>query len=213
MTRPVPLLALPLFACTVLAEQALDDDASVFGDAVQASAGGAIAATTGKGVGGTGATGGSVETGCGAVPSEVAPCPDDDDDACTGGCADGVCRIRCEGKDACKDATKTCPPGLHCEVSCAGKSACKAATFSCPAEHRCALSCDGDDACADAIVVGAAGPLSVVCGIGKSACDHLAVDCGVGSCEVSCLAGGPRPQVSCGSACRCQTCDPGGPEH
>lgn len=208
MTRPVALLALlPLLACTVLAEDALEDDA---GDGVVETAGGGALGAAGAGAGtagpgsGAGGSGGTAGLACGEAPSAVAPCPDNG--ICNGGCEAGICLIRCVGVDACKDAMIVCPPGLHCEIACSGKASCKASTSSCPPEHRCRLSCDGDDACVDATVLGAAGPLEVVCGDEKSPCDELSVDCGVGSCDISCPGGGPNPQVSCGPACQCNDC-------
>jgi hypothetical protein len=183
-----------LLACSLMVDDELDANG-----VRESGAGASAGAAQGSGPTGSG-TGGSIK--CGDAPPATAACPGL---PCNGGCAGGICRVECEGDDACKDAQLACPPGLGCAITCSGDASCKAATITCPAAESCELSCYGHDACTDATLVGALGPLGVECGKG-SACAKLAVHCGSNSCEARCSDDGAEPDVSCGSACACEDC-------
>lgn len=130
------------------------------------------------------------------LPGVFPTCPAE----CTGGCAEGLCHITCEGKQACKEATVSCPPGVPCQIRCSGEQACEHARLNCRQGSACSVSCDGKQACKTARIECGAGPCDVACA-DEQACDDSQVKCGPGACHVT----GSTGDVACDTSCSCTT--------
>lgn len=139
---------------------------------------------------------------CGeAPPAPEGACPPE----CDGGCADGLCTIRCEGGE-CKAQTITCPVGFDCVVDCSTEdNACEGSSIDCPAAQACTVACgSGNKKCKNADIYCKDGPCRVEC-VGGDTCDGTDVFCGSNSCDVTC-AGGGKPRVNdCAASCSCPT--------
>lgn len=120
-------------------------------------------------------------------------------------CDAGVCTIECSSKDACKEATLACAPGLACRVVCSGDSACDSASVQCPAEFPCDVVCTGKQACKAMVTSCASGPCGLSCS-SEDACEDGSLLCGDDRCEANCSGGTETPRVSCGESCHCTSC-------
>jgi hypothetical protein len=174
------------------------------GNGTGAATGAGGTGASGTGASGTGATGGSpVTPPCGSTPPSAPVCPPGCDD-----CINGVCRISCVGKDACKTHTLGCPDGHACSVDCLGEAACQDAQIECPSSHQCMVVCDGKDACSKVNVSCGAGDCSMSCGAG-TACKDSSISCFPGgACSATCSGEAPD-MLGCSTACSCQTCGGG----
>jgi hypothetical protein len=96
-------------------------------------------------------------------------------------------------------------------VVCQGFEACRDATITCPQTYDCAVDCAaGDSACRKVLVTCADGPCALSCGPEQNICNDAEVTCGANSCAAECDPSGPggnkKPNVNCGDACSCQSC-------
>jgi hypothetical protein len=104
--------------------------------------------------------------------------------------------IECHGKDACKDGTVTCPPGMPCRVECLGEASCKTATLQCNQAHACDIVCEGKDACQDGYFNCGGGVCDVVCqGDPDDTCKHSTLTCGTDDSSITCNATNDNPDI------------------
>jgi hypothetical protein len=176
-------------------------------------------ATADSGTTDSGTVDASVETSPGDAPTEVAldsaacvpdkappgdaKCPS----ACTGGCKDGnVCVIDCTGMGKCNDRTITCPPSYACSLVCKGVDACDTTIVKCASPYACSVSCEGTDACGDMQLQCGDGSCTMSCT--GDACTGLSAKCGAGKCSATCTGttATTLPTLTCGSSCACGGC-------
>lgn len=152
--------------------------------------------TTTEVVDGTATVGEESTTGeplaCGmSLPPEDVEC----DPACTGGCANDVCRIDCvDLAPPCYQTTITCPEGQPCFLECGGTDACKESIIECPSGHACAVECSGVHACEEVELHCGTGTCSLRCLTGNGPCNSLDFHCGANDGFVECSTehdGGP----------------------
>lgn len=132
------------------------------------------------------------------------PCPAECD-----GCELGICRIACDGEQACKEAELACPAGRPCLVHCTGKQACEKASLQCSAAHACEIACSGEQSCIGLRLTCGGGTCDLSCGTGKDACKDVHARCGPQHARVSCTSPAPDLEVEPlpGSACACEIDD------
>lgn len=130
--------------------------------------------------------------------------------ACTGGCADGPCRIDCRGIDECRGRTLTCPPEWPCVVDCDGIDTCNGASIDAASARSLSVLCDGIDSCLGLTTTcPPTGGCLLDCHDGDS-CDGTTVLCGAGSCVADCDERGEVSLVGCGGAACCDDTGCGG---
>jgi hypothetical protein len=144
------------------------------------------------------------EAGC--CNDEVIPPGDTCPDVCTS-CEGGTCVIACQGLEACRDETITCPEGFACRLICAGDKACQKTKVTCPATYACDIECSAaDDSCRDAEIDCGSGVCSMSCS-GTTSCGGSKLACGADACHASCPMGGEAPSLEgCDQACLCDPC-------
>jgi len=110
------------------------------------------------------------------VPPEdavVPTCPA----ACTGGCDGTTCKVKCNGKDACKGGTVACAPGMACIVDCSAGRACDGLAIDQNGASSLCLRCsNGKEACNN-VTCSAAAACTKVCTPGNAcnkSCDNCA---------------------------------------
>jgi hypothetical protein len=140
------------------------------------------------------------------VPPLGGECPPD-----CGGCPGNKCVKTCDTGDPCTN-TFVCPPGFACEVSCSSLG-CTALTVVCPEDYECRVNCNWSDACTGlTLKCSEGGPCELWCQGHEESCDTASVSCGCNSCAVGCETNlditGYEPEVSCGTSCECESCDP-----
>jgi hypothetical protein len=144
------------------------------------------------------------------APPGAADCPD----ACTGGCADGVCTIDCVGQAKCEMiGAILCPQDYACVIVCEQLDACDSLAVWCPDDYACELRCDeGKDACGDVVLHCGSASCTMACGDPATVCDGAQIQCGPGACSATCEnpPGGPgatQPEILCGESCDCLGCN------
>lgn len=136
------------------------------------------------------------------LPSDAAgPCPEECDR-----CDGGVCWFDCATEQACKEATLTCPPDRACAVSCGATQACTSASVICSdSSHRCTVECTGDQACEKLDLQCGAGTCELSCGSADQPCKSARLQCGANEAAVTCV--GPEDGIALAedpmSACGC----------
>jgi len=190
-------IALPLLAgasCTLWTDDLIDAPRDDGGD-------GGSSTAEGGSQGSSGGSGGAPPGTCGDAPVPTATtCPD----VCTGGCDDGVCRVRCTGEDACKDDDIVCPSSMDCRVLCQAKQACEKVELRCSEFGRCEVTCLGEKSCKEMEIEAREGPVELDCA--GDACEKVELRCGSNRCQASCGPMAKKPKVRCGEACSCEAC-------
>jgi hypothetical protein len=212
LTLALPIFLL-LFACSE-PHYTIGDDRRAAGGGAGNAAGSAADGGAGKGAGGSVDAGDAGQAG---QPGE-AMCPD----ACTGGCADGVCEIN----PLADGSLPACPADLDCTVHCENPATCSG-QIRCSQARACRVICSGQDNCGAGILCDSALSCDVECS-GTNACSFVEcsttgacnvscdgshscssdVTCGAGACTVKCLgtlscAGRRDCQASCACDWQC----------
>ena len=132
---------------------------------------------------------------------EPEPCPQ----SCNGGCAQGVCIIKCTGK-SCDKELQVCPANHDCRVECEGES-CHETSVSC-AQNSCSVLCMGKDSCEKLELVCQSARCEMNCS-GDQACKDATFNCSAGaSCQSVLGCDAHAPSVSCdNSECDEAECD------
>jgi hypothetical protein len=113
--------------------------------------------------------------GCAVALGEACP------DACTGGCAAGMCVIACDATSECQNDRLACPAGMPCRIQCDGISSCQGSQFFCPEDADCILQCTN-----------------------TSSCQGVYLVCGEFACGATCSGAGTNVNaVICGDASTC----------
>jgi hypothetical protein len=142
-----------------------------------------------------------------SLPPTGGTCPG----TCTGGCANDVCLIQCDGNSECAAAQLACPAGFACRLVCSGATSCEDATLQCPDDHACEVECScagpPNGCCSGLAVTCGTGTCNMTCSDANNACSGATLACGLRDCAATCQ-GATAPTVSCPATavCGCDAC-------